>query len=214
MPRKKHPPAPIYQLKITLSDSKPPIWRRVLVSGHTTLSTLHRIIQMVMGWNDYHLHEFEIAGQRYTDPMVDIEGDKNEAFVRLKQLIPHEKTKFRYIYDFGDGWLHEILVEKILPPDPEKERKLPLCLKGKRACPPEDVGGINGYYDFLEAIQDPNHPDHKHLSNWIEAVEHVKSEEEENEDISEQNPETPLFDPEYFNLEEANNVLAELRPRR
>ncbi len=209
---RKRTPAPIYQLKITLRGSKPPIWRRVLVSGHSTLADLHEIIQIVMDWDEAHLHEFEINKIRYSDPLVALDGAQNETRVRLKEVISREKMKFHYVYDFGDDWDHEILVEKILPPDPEKERELPVCLKGKRACPPEDVGGMGGYYYFLEAIQDPEHPEHEILSEWIKAAEYFPGEEED-ENVSEEAPETPVFDPEFFDLELINEFLAKRWPR-
>lgn len=175
---------PIYQLKITLYDSKPPIWRRVLVPGNITLGELHHVIQAAMGWYNCHLHQFVIANRYYGDPAVDLSYEVwNENDARIHQVVPGEGFKFSYEYDFGDGWLHNILVEKILPPDPE--RALPVCLKGRRACPPEDVGGIWGYYDFLEALQDPNHPEHTTYLEWIGG----------------------RWDAEAFDLDETNNRL-------
>lgn len=157
---------PIYQLKITLHASKPPIWRRVLVPSNITLGELHRVIQAVMGWYNCHLHEFVIGDRYYGDPSLDLGYEVwSENHVLVRYVVPGEKFKFSYEYDFGDSWLHDILVEKILPPDPEQT--LPVCLKGRRACPPEDVGGIWGYYDFLEALQDPNHPEHTTYLEWI-----------------------------------------------
>ncbi len=160
---------PVYQLKVTLNDSKPPIWRRLLVPGDITLAYLHHLIQAAFGWYDYHLHQFIVREQYYSQPSFELDeymarvGDERR--IRLDRLVPGEKFKFRYEYDFGDSWLHDILVEKILPPDPQ--RTLPACIKGRRACPPEDVGGIWGYYGFLEALQDPNHPEHDDYLEWI-----------------------------------------------
>ncbi len=158
----------IYQLKITLNDSKPPIWRRVLVPKNITFYQLHEIIQTVMGWDDYHLHQFMIDSQIYGNPEYDEYGDQetqNEKKYRLDQFVHSDGFKFRYEYDFGDGWLHDLVVEKILP----KERGLdyPICIKGKRACPPEDVGGVWGYDNFLEAIADPTHEEHNDYLEWI-----------------------------------------------
>lgn len=158
----------IYQIKITLNGSKPPIWRRVLVSNNTTLTELHKIIQAVMGWWDYHLHQFTIDGEEYGDPSYDDFGDmgiKNEKKYRLKQFVQSEGFKFRYEYDFGDSWLHDLLVEKIIPK--EKGVDYPVCIKGKGACPPEDVGGVWGYADFLEAIANPEHDEHDSYLEWI-----------------------------------------------
>jgi hypothetical protein len=154
----------IYQLKITLKDVKPPVWRRVLVPD-CPLTKLHDVIQVVMGWHDCHLYEFGVGGQRYTDPRgMDDLGMEDAARVRLSQVAPREKAKFRYTYDFGDDWRHEILVEKVLPR--EADKAYPACIDGKRACPPEDVGGPWGYVEFVEAIGDPAHERHEEFVDW------------------------------------------------
>jgi hypothetical protein len=156
----------VYQFKVTLNGIKPPIWRRIQVRSDTTLYELHQILQVVMGWSDYHLHQFVISGVYYgtPDPEFDFEI-KNEKRVKLKQVISEVKKKFIYEYDFGDSWEHVILLEKILPLD--RDATYPICLAGKRACPPEDCGGIQGYYDFLEAIQNPKHPEHDEMLEWV-----------------------------------------------
>lgn len=158
---------PVYQLKITLTGSTPPIWRRVQVRGNTSLSRLHAILQVAMGWTDSHLHEFVIRDTRYG--MADMEWDplerpKDERRVRLGQLLTQEQDRFTYEYDFGDGWTHEIVVEKLLPPEPGVP--YPRCIAGKRACPPEDVGGMSGYKHFLAAIRNPRHEEHDDLLAW------------------------------------------------
>lgn len=146
--------APIDQIKVTLEESHPPIWRRLLVPGDVTLAQLHDIIQVAMGWEDYHLHQFIVGNVFYGEPHPDYGFEmRDERRVTLREVAPQEGSKFCYEYDFGDGWLHQILVEKVLPPEPEQS--YPVCIKGKRACPPEDVGGIWGYYDFLEASGTP-----------------------------------------------------------
>jgi hypothetical protein len=184
--------APIYQIKITLKDCKPPVWRRLLISSETTLPKLHNIIQAAMGWYDSHLHAFEIYDEHYSapspyDPYHLQEMDmKSTNRVKLNKLITAEGEKFRYDYDFGDDWQHEILLEKILPADPQQ--KLPVCLTGKRACPPEDVGGVWGYEGFLEAIADPSHPEHAMYVEWM------------GDD----------FDPEAFDLDQVNERLKHL----
>jgi len=186
-------PKSVYQIKVTLVGSKPPIWRRFLVRDTTTLYRLHNILQTVMGWENYHLHMFTINGQIYGDPEDDEYGDlgtKNEARFRLNQVLGREESRFRYEYDFGDSWEHELIVEKILPP--EKGSDPPVCTAGNRACPPEDVGGVWGYQDFLKAISDPAHPEHEDLLEWIGGS----------------------FDPEYFSLEEVNIRLRHLRRSR
>jgi len=185
--------APIYQIKITLKHSKPPIWRRLLISSETTLTQLHDIIQVAMGWYDSHLHAFNINGENYSAPSpydpdhLREMGMKSTRGKKLKSFIFGEGDKFTYEYDFGDFWEHVILVEKILPPDPEQP--LPTCIKGKRACPPEDVGGVWGYDIFLEAIKDPNHPEHEMYTEWF------------GDD----------FDPEAFDLDATNRALRSLK---
>lgn len=156
----------IYQLKITLKRSKPPIWRRLQIRGDTRLATLHRIIQVAMGWHNCHLHQFIVDREFYGVPDADDWFEvHDEVRTALNQLGKREKNRFTYQYDFGDSWDHEILIERILPPDPATH--YPICLTGKRACPPEDVGGVWGYGEFLEAISDPQHGEHKTMIDWI-----------------------------------------------
>ena len=178
----------IYQIKVTLRGSKPPIWRRIEVRGDTRLDKLHLILQEMMGWLNYHLHQFIVAGDYYGEPHSDYDmwGPEmyDEKKVKLNQIVFGEKSKFSYEYDFGDSWEHELLIEKILPL--EKGVHYPRCVKGKRACPPEDVGGIWGYEDFLEAIKNPKHPEHENLLEWIGGE----------------------FDPEEFDLNEINERLS------
>ncbi len=179
-------PNKIYQIKVTLKNIKPPVWRRILVPHNTTLLKLHDILQIVMGWKDYHLHEFTIEGSAFGDPENDEYGDRdilNEADYKLNQVIFREGQRFDYEYDFGDGWSHDLLVEKILPR--QKGVRYPVCVTGKRACPPEDVGGPWGYEDFLRAIRDPFHSEHEEYLTWIGGE----------------------FDPEAFDLEEINAQL-------
>jgi hypothetical protein len=163
--------APVYQIKITLKRSKPPIWRRVLISSDTTLDELHHIIQAAMGWYGGHLHAFNINGREYSTPrpydhdhLAEL-GMQNAAGKRLLSFVSGEGFKFTYEYDFGDDWQHQILIEKILLPDPKQT--LPVCIKGKRACPLEDIGGVWGYEEFLEAIKDPKHDEHEMYTEWI-----------------------------------------------
>jgi hypothetical protein len=178
----------VYQLKISLKGAKPPIWRRVQVASDITLGKLHRIIQDAMGWFDCHLHSFLIHGVEYGQPAPEYDFQvRSERTVKLDQIVPKEKFKFLYTYDFGDSWDHEILVEKILPPDPQTH--YPICLGGKRACPPEDCGGVWGYAEFLEAIQSPDHPEHDELLEWVGGE----------------------FDPEDFDLDAINDQLKQMR---
>ncbi len=138
----------VYQIKVTLKGSKPPIWRRMRVTSETTLAQLHRILQRVMGWESYHLYQFVVGGIEYGDPgmLEEMEGEDARR-VTLATLVRGEKDKFFYEYDFGDSWDHELLIEQMLPP--EAGKYYPVCLAGKRACPPEDCGGIWGYAGFL-----------------------------------------------------------------
>ncbi|MDY7026950.1 MAG: plasmid pRiA4b ORF-3 family protein [Spirochaetota bacterium] len=167
MPKKKQPVS-VYQLKVTLKESSPPIWRRIQVNSDISLYKLHQILQVVMGWLDYHLHQFVIHGEYYGVPEPDFDFEvKNEKRVKLNQVASRPGDKIVYEYDFGDSWEHVILLEKIL--EPEDRGHYPICLKGKRACPPEDCGGIWGYYDLLEAMQDPAHPEHDDILEWLES---------------------------------------------
>lgn len=188
MPKNK--PDSVYQLKVTLDGIRPPIWRRIQVRGSTTLYKLHKILQVVIGWEDYHLHQFIVGEVHYIIPPKEDLWDmevKNEKRARLSQVAPAEKARFLYEYDFGDSWHHDILVEKILYPEVELEH--PVCIKGKLSGPPEDCGGIYGYGELLEAIRDPEHPDHQDMLDWV-------GEE---------------FDPERFDKEEINRLLSKIR---
>ena len=186
-PRKQSTPPSVYQLKITLKGTRPPIWRRVQVTSDTTLGKLHQIIQETMGWSDYHLHSFLIKGEEYGQPMPEEDVDvQNEQSVKLSQVVIREKFKFIYTYDFGDSWDHEIVVEKVLPLDPQMS--YPLCLTGKRACPPEDCGGVWRYTSFLEAIQDPSHSEHESMLEWVGGE----------------------FDPDAFDLDGVNQLLKQI----
>lgn len=183
---------PIYQFKITLLDIEPPIWRRIRVSD-CTLADLHEYLQAAFGWENYHLHQFQIDGERYESPPApdDFEFDpdiRDETQVVLSKLIPKSGRKPRWVYeyDFGDGWRHEIQFEGFVPDDPKA--KYPVCVEGERACPPEDCGGPSGYSDFLVAIADPRHPDHREMREWVGG----------------------RFDPETFSVDRANRRLRAL----
>ncbi len=175
----------IYQLKITLDELRPPIWRRVLVPASTLLPTLHHVIQTVMGWENAHLHAFRVGETTYGQPGSEMDDwMQSETRIRLAQIAPDVKSKVHYEYDFGDGWQHTVVVEKILPA--EAGQPYPRCLIGKRACPPEDCGGPWGYAELLEALSDPKHTNHAEMRDWV----------------------GDEFDPEAFDL---NAVNAELR---
>jgi len=136
----------VYQIRITLLETGPPIWRRIQV-GDCNLDKLHEHIQTAMGWTNSHMHHFRIDGRLYGDPRLLAEtfGELNYADstrTRLGDILPEGggRARFEYEYDFGDGWLHEVLFEGRLRTEPGK--RYPLCLEGERACPPEDVGGV------------------------------------------------------------------------
>lgn len=177
-----------YQLKVTLIGSKPPIWRRILVPSNVTLDKLHIVLQVSMGWTNSHLHQFISEGVFYgvQDDDFDFGMDvKNEEKFKLNQLLISEKNSIIYEYDFGDGWEHKILLEKIRPFD--KSNKSPSCIKGKRACPPEDCGGIWGYQELLDTLNDPKDPEYESMLEWIGGE----------------------FDSETIDIEEINEMLAE-----
>ncbi len=175
----------IYQLKITLQGAKPPIWRRVLVPDSIRLDEFHELIQIVMGWENCHLHQFYCNGTLYgipNDEFDDFELE-DETHYKLSQLLTAEKNSLNYEYDMGDGWEHKIVLEKILPFDSKAD--LPQCIKGKRACPPEDCGGIWGYESLLEILGNKKHPEHEDMLEWLGGD----------------------FDPDYFDLDEINKQL-------
>lgn len=181
----------IYQIQIALKNFKPKIWRRILLPSDLSLSDLHKIIQTTMGWTNTHLHQFYKDGMRYMEKMGnDYMWDDRNQFdyiaLQLSDLLRYEKEKISYEYDFGDGWNHKIVLEKILPFDDKVE--YPVCIKGKMNCPLEDCGGVWGYADLLEVLKNPQHEEYDELVDWI-GDEH--------------------FDPEYFDKDEVNELLRE-----
>jgi pRiA4b ORF-3-like protein len=194
MPRRARTAPPrLYQLKVTLKDVKPPVWRRLLVPADIPLHKLHAVIQEAMGWESSHLHQFSLNGRRIGDisllENMDVFGEdtiEDESQVRLDALV-RPKQSLLYEYDFGDDWRHTVRVEKELAPDAGSA--YPRCTGGARACPPEDCGGPWGYANFLAALKDPRHPEHAQFVSWIGGA----------------------FDPEDFNLTRVNKALAELR---
>lgn len=176
-------------LRIALTDHDPAIWRRLVVPGEIKLSRLHAILQAAMGWEDYHLHDFEIGGKRFEPPDEDGDGDEDaidEDSVVLSDLV-EEGTRFLYEYDFGDGWNHEVVVESV--EDVPQALKHAVCLQGQQACPPEDSGGVSGYAEFLRAIGDPGHPEHLEFLRWVGGT----------------------FDPESFGVAATNAALQRVR---
>ncbi len=188
-------PQEIYLIKVTLLGTDPPIWRRLLVPADLNLEQLHHVLQLAMGWDDSHLHEFRIGGQRFgkADPMETFFGGPQtagERTARLFNVLGRVRAKAVYTYDFGDSWEHEVVVEKRLAPKPGQA--YPACLAGERHGPPEDRGGIYGFYDLLEAIADPEHERHDEFIEWV----------------------GDEFDPAAFSVDEVNQRLEPMQRRQ
>lgn len=185
-------PQEIYQLKVTLLGTKPPIWRRLLVPAGLTLDVLHDVLQMAMGWTDSHLHEFSVGKKRFgapdpEDELMDLPAVSDESTAHLFMVLGKAGAKARYTYDFGDCWEHAIVVEKVSPPGPGVA--YPICVGGKLRCPPEDCGSIPGYYNLLEVIRDPTHEEHEEMMDWLGGE----------------------YDPEAFSVDDVNRRLAPLQ---
>lgn len=164
--------APIYNLKVVLLGSKPPIWRRLQVPGDASLGWLHAVLQVAVGWTNSHLHQFKLGETCYSDTRhysAEFEGDTEileEHKFTLRQIAPREQDALGYEYDFGDSWEHEITVDKILPHDAAASTTA-VCLDGARACPPEDCGGVWGYANFLKILKNHKHPEHESMKEWL-----------------------------------------------
>ncbi|MFD9889002.1 plasmid pRiA4b ORF-3 family protein [Amycolatopsis sp. NPDC059027] len=186
--KKTDGPAPVYQLKMSLKGAKPPIWRRLEVRADTTLSLLHEIVQIAFEWEHSHLHVFQTPYGDFGIPDPELAfGD--ESAVALEQVAPEAKSKFRYLYDFGDHWEHEILVEKVVDADPAAT--YPRCTGGRRAAPPEDCGGVGGYEHLVATLADPDDPDHESQLDWMGLCDGDE------------------FEPEHFSADEVNEELGE-----
>lgn len=177
-----------YLIRIELNYLTPKIWREVEVPKKLTLPLFHDVIQICMGWEDYHLHQFLKDGKRYGIPDEDFDDDNTISEVGhcLHEFFPKKGSKLIYEYDFGDSWEHTIICKKIIKRADKMEIK-PEVLDGERACPPEDCGGVYGYVDLLEALSDPNHEDHDSMIEWLGGK----------------------FDPDEFDLKEINLALNE-----
>jgi hypothetical protein len=155
----------VFRLKVTLRGSRPSIWRRLEVRADVTLFRLHQILQIVMGWTDSHLHQFRRGTTYYGQPDPEFGMDReDERRVRLSEVLRRAKDRMVYEYDFGDGWEHDVVLEASGSAGAVYPQVR--VLAGKGACPPEDVGGIGGYYGFLEAIRNPKHPEHRDMLEW------------------------------------------------
>jgi Plasmid pRiA4b ORF-3-like protein len=180
------PVTSVYQLHVSLLNSDPLIWRRFLLPPNARLSRLHQVLQIVMGWENCHAHEFRSRGVRYGTPEFDEPGFPrlhDETAVPLCNLLRVAGDKLSYEYDLGDSWEHEILLEHIKAVDPSVT--YPVCITGQRACPPEDSGGLPGFYHYLEVLANPAHEEHHELLNWR----------------------GPGYDPESFDVARINALL-------
>jgi hypothetical protein len=186
----------IYQLKVTLLGTKPLIWRRLLVPADLVLASLHGILQTAMGWQNSHLYDFKVGKQTYGRPDPEERyfslgpPTTNDRKVRLEEVLPAVRSKLVYTYDMGDSWEHSVVVEKRLPADPNQT--YPMCIGGERACPPEDSGGVPGFYGLLEAIQHPEDEQGAEMIEWL----------------------GDEYDPEAFSVEDVNRVLQRRRRKK
>ena len=185
---------PIARLRIGLQDLEPEIWRRIDMPLSSTFERLHEAIQIAMGWTFSHLWEFEVAGRRYGDPFFEPFDDEPRLYrasgLRLETAIERGADRFVYVYDFGDDWRHEVIVEEVGEGAPGAE--YPALVDGARRCPPEDVGGPPGFLEFLDAMLDPAHEMHGELVEWHGGP----------------------FDPVGFDPERARRGLARMARRR
>ncbi len=178
----------IFQVKITLTGITPPIWRRLQVPSDLFLHDFHKVIQTSVGWENSHLHQF-VKNSR-TFGIADDEFELSDKFmdytsIRLVDILNKENEVIRYIYDFGDTWVHEIVLEKIL--EPSKNEFYPFCLAGKRNCPPENSGGPWAYMEMVKIFSNLGHPDREDIMQWIDEE----------------------WEPENFNIDIVNEMLME-----
>jgi len=182
----------VYQLKIVLLGTDPVVWRRVQVPGSFSLAKLHDVLQLAMGWTNSHMHQFIIGKDFYGQPSEDEDWGGVKVFDERKTKLSDLKTRIRknfiYEYDFGDSWQHEIKLEKVIAAT-ETILKHPILLAGERACPPEDVGGIPGYEEFLAALKNPEDEASAELIEWY-------GEE---------------YDPDHIGLDAINKLLKKMR---
>jgi hypothetical protein len=180
--------ATIHELYVKLEGTDPEVWRNVVVPSNFSLGELHRVLQIVMGWEDYHLHQFQIADACYTtiDDQID-DWDPSALDEDLAKLsdVARVRARFSYEYDFGDSWDHTVQTRSISPIGEELSAEIPRCTAGAGACPPEDVGGVGGYAMAIESASDPEHEDHESYAGWL----------------------PDAFDPERFELATVNAAL-------
>jgi hypothetical protein len=174
----------ILQLRVTLIDIEPAIWRQVRVPDQMTLRELHSVLQVAVGWEDAHMHQFTVGDETYGEPDPMFGSVRSETRTVLGSVVG-KGDAFAYVYDMGDSWEHEILVESVLDDD---GGPLPLCVDGRRACPPEDCGGPWGYGELLEILKNPKHDEYPERLAWLGGG----------------------YDPEAFHLDQVNARLVQL----
>lgn len=180
----------VYQIKVTLEGIRPAIWRRLLVPVSITLESLHDALQVAFGWTDSHLHGFEVRGVHYGPADAGLGTEQlDEKRVPLQEVLRKPKDTMNYEYDFGDSWMHKIVLEKVLSNAGSQDTLS--CISGERAGPPEDSGGAWRYAELLRALRDPSNAEHAEMLEWI------------GDD----------FDPERFDLAEVNRIFATMKRR-
>lgn len=158
----------VYEFRITLKGTEPKVWRHVLVPTNISLERLHGIIQVVVGWQNSHLYEYEIQAKRYApsdDEFVDVLGKKPGGVNISLSVVLKDVGSFVYRYDFGDSWTHQ--VDIIGRHNRDEAMIYPVCVGGENACPPEDCGGPPGYHELKEALKDENHEEHMAMKQWV-----------------------------------------------
>ena len=175
---------PAVQVKVTLEQIAPPIWRRLVVPGDWDLGQLHKALQIAFAWADSHLHAFEVGDDTFGDDESGEDEVEPERDVRVREVLDAPGKELTYEYDFGDSWRHRVVMEEQLEPT-----KTARCLAGERSAPPEDSGGSFGYLHSLEVLADPTHPEYDEVHDWFGAD----------------------WDPEAVDLERINRALARLR---
>jgi hypothetical protein len=182
----------VFQLRVSLLEIEPAVWRRLLIPQDSLLPRVHTVLQACMGWQDSHLHQFKVGDLRFGEPDDEYApGPIDYRRISLNQILHTRGSNCIYEYDFGDGWEHLIELEDELPLEQVPEG-LPHCVGGERACPPEDCGGPHGYVEFLAAIRDPDHSEHDAMLQWAGGS----------------------FDPEAFDIDRVNRLLSRFAARQ
>jgi hypothetical protein len=187
----------VFKFRIELERSNPKIWREILVPSDITFYRLHHIIQIVMGWENYHLYEFAMdsyrIGQQFEDDGFNgSHGIIDAERITIGDVLNANGQKMGYLYDFGDYWQHSLTLEMIIE---DLGLPFPVCCSGELSCPPEDVGGLPGFYDFLKIMSKPRHPEHTELKKWVRSKLVAID---------------GKYDPQKFPIEKVNQILLRL----